>query len=502
MKRNSWHQSRRWLVGAAATWTAFSGAQATPALQPQLATGTNETFPVSLGRFAFQREGVLGTSFELLVGAARADDARVCEQQVLAEVERLRRIFSIYDPASEISRVRAGAPVTSTELEFLFSTYGLWSQRTSGAINVNMSEVIRLWREARDLPPAASALAEAFAQPRAFNVDALGKGYIIDSAVAIARRFAPAGLLNIGGDIRAWGNVDWPVGVANPFAPAENAPLLGRFVLRDGAVATSGGYSRFVNLAGRQYSHILDPRTLQPVSQVSSATMVAADCLTANALSTAANVLGLDEGVRLAKLFGAWEYLLVDSKGRTESTTALAAGSAAAPATPESPKPGTETPVVPVAGPAWPTNYQVNINLNFKAPPDGRARRPYVAVWVENSNKKLVRTISVWGKDFRYLRELSGWWQAADSYSDAFAQSVTRATRAPGKYVLAWDGLDDKKQPVAQGEYKIVMEINREHGRHLTESVTIKCGAEAQSAELRATSESDASIIEYGPKTP
>jgi thiamine biosynthesis lipoprotein ApbE len=505
MKRRNWPQSRRWFTGAAATVTAFSGGQSIQALPSTPPVGSSERFPVSLGQFAFQREGILGTSFELYVGAVRANDARVCEQQVLAEIERLRLIFSTYDSASEISRVRAGAPVASTELNALLSAYELWTQRTDGALHLNMAEVIRLWKEASDLPPAVPALANAFAQPRAYNVDALGKGYIIDRAVEVARRFAPAGLLNIGGDIRVWGGVAWPIGIANPFAPAENAPLLGQFTLREGAVATSGGYSRFINLAGQRYSHILDPRTLQPVNQVSSATIVAPDCLTANALSTAANVLGLGEGVRLAKLFGAWEYLLVDAAGRIEKTTAMAAGVADAPAPPALDKPVTETPsapVAPAAGPAWPTNFQMAINLHFKAPAGGRAKRPYIAVWVEDSNKKLVRTVTIWGSDWKWLKELSGWWKAADSYTDAFTQSVTRATRAPGNYVLAWDGLDDKKQPVPQGEYKIFMEINREHGRHLTESVTIQCGAEAQSVELRATPESDASQIEYGPKAP
>ena len=502
MIRQNWNQSRRWLSGAAATLTVISGGQSSEAAIPPVPSGVSENFPVSLGQFSFQRENVLGTSFELLVGAVRADDARVCEQQVLAEIERLRQILSTYDSSSEISRVRAGESVASPELDSLLSTYALWSQRTSGAINVNMAEVIRLWKEARDLPPAENALAEAFLRPHAYNVDALGKGYIIDRAVEVAKRFAPSGLLNIGGDIRVWGGAAWPIGIADPFAPAENAPLLGRFELRDGAVATSGGYSRFVSIAGRRYSHIIDPRTLQPVKLVSSASIVAADCLTANALSTTANVLGLGEAVNLAKQFGAWEYFLVDANGRIASTAAMSAGVADAPGASPLPKPAAGTPVAPVAAPAWPTNFQVSINLKFKAPTGGFARRPYVAVWVEDANKKLVRTISVWGTDFRYLRELSGWWQAADSYSDAFARTVTRATRAPGNYSLVWDGFDDKKQPVPRGDYTIHMEINREHGRHLNESAAVKCGTELQEAEIRATSETDAGKIAYGPKTP
>ena len=498
MKRRKRLPSQAWLTGATATLVAFSSDQSSHAIQPTLSPCISECLPLSLDRFAFHRDGVLGTSFELLVGAVRIDDARVCEQQVLAEIERLRLILSTYDSGSEIYRVRAGAEVTSPELKKLLSTYELWTQRSGGAINLNMDGVIRLWKEARETVPATEALAQAFAEPRAYNVDALGKGYIIDRAVDVARRFAPSGLLNIGGDIRVWGDAAWQIGVANPFAPAENAPLLGRFSLRNGAVATSGGYSRFVTLAGRAYSHIIDPSTLQPVQNVSSASIVAADCLTANALSTAANVLGLEAGVRLAKLFGAWEYLLVDAQGRIESSiTPTIVIADPPPQQSAGQKPAAETPSARV-GPAWPTNFQVKINLKLKAPTEGRPKRPYVAVWVEDSNKKLVRTVTVWGSNWKWLKELSAWWQKSDSYKDEFTQSITRATRSPGGYVIVWDGLDDNKKPVPQGEYKIFLEINREHGRHATESVTVKCGTEAQTAEFRASPEAEAAKLEYG----
>jgi hypothetical protein len=306
--------------------------------------------------------------------------------------------------------------------------------------------------------------------------------------------------LNIGGDIRVWGGVSWLIGIANPFEPAENAPLLARLVLRDAAVATSGGYSRYVTIAGQRYSHLIDPRTLQPAAQVSSATIVAPDCLTANALSTAASVLGLDQGARLAKLFGALEHVLVDAEGRIERTAALAANGSVSSIPPSVEKPAADQPVAPGAGPAWPTNFQVNVNLILQAPAGGRAKRPYVAIWVEDSNKKLVRTVMVWGNNWQYLRELTSWWQMTAKYEDSFARSITRATRAPGSYTVVWDGLDDKGKSVPQGEYKLCVEINREHGRHLSESVTIKCGKETQAVELRATPESDASRIEYGPK--
>jgi FAD:protein FMN transferase len=517
MKRpkNNYLTSRMWLTGAAATLAAFPGDPSVYAVQPGAPPRAGEYLPVSLNRFSFYREGILGTSFELQVAAARGNDARVCEQQVLAEIERLRLLLSPYDPGSEISRVRAGTAPAGPELAALFAAYGLWGERTGGALDLNLAEVIRLWKEAGATPPAAELLARALAQPRAYNVDALGKGYIIDRAVEVARRFADNGLLNIGGDIRVWGVTDWSIGVANPLAPAENSPPLVGFNLRNGAVATSGDYSRFVTVAGERRSHILDPRTLEPARLLRSATMVAADCLTANALSTAANVLGMVEGVRLAKRFSAWDHLLVDLEGRMEGSLARMAVTADAPAAPsleqKTVSEGTATTVTatapattatPAAGVAWPTNFQVKINVNLKAISGGRARRPYVAVWVMDTNKKLVRTLTVWGSDWRWLRELYSWWQAGDSYTDAFTRSITRATRAPGNYVLVWDGLNDKKQPVPQGEYKVFMELNREHGRHVTESVAITCGAEAQTVEFRATPESEVSKVEFGPKTP
>src|SRR4051812_45505996 len=83
---------------------------------------------------------------------------------------------------------------------------------------------------------------------------------------------APAGLLNIGGDVRAWGGAGWPVAIADPANSAENARPLTTFLLRNSAVATSGGYARFYNVDGRRYSHLIDPRTLAPAEELGSAT--------------------------------------------------------------------------------------------------------------------------------------------------------------------------------------------------------------------------------------
>jgi thiamine biosynthesis lipoprotein ApbE len=487
-------RSQRWLTGAAAGLTALAGSKdmlraATPA---PLHPAAPRRF--SLGEFAFHHDAVLGTSLELIVQTGDSASARDCERHVLAEIERLRRIFSTRDPATEISRVQTGSPVESPELAALLAAYEFWRGRTGGVIDVNMTGVFRLWEQAQAAQrlPDPVSLADAFSVPLAFNVDALGKGFIVDRAVEAARRFALSGLLNIGGDVRAWGNYPWPVGVADPRNPAENAPMLGQFALRNAAVATSGGYARNYTIAGKHHSHIIDPRTLQAMDCLASATVVAADCLTANALSTAACVLGKTDGEKLVRWFSVAGYLLTDAVQPDVRGGLLLTSTAAPEAT-------TTQPVV--QSDAWPKDFQVSINLEIKAQVQGRTKRPYVAVWIEDANEKIVRTVTIWGTKDKYISELSYWWDAAGG-DQAFSiyKSISRATRPAGKYTIAWDGLDDQGNALPKGDYTVCVELNREEGHHGMESAVVSCRDEQKSADLAATAESEASTIEYGPK--
>jgi hypothetical protein len=368
------------------------------------------------------------------------------------------------------------------------------------------------------------------------NVDALGKAAIIDRAVAVARRLAPAGLLNLGGDLRGWGDVTWTIGVADPFQPAENAPVLTTFPLRNAAVATSGDYARPFTVAGRTCSHLLDPRTLQPAAGVRSATVVASDCLTANALAAALSVLGPPGVASLADLGRSLGHLLVDragavSRGGIFATVAAsdatppmattdAGPAAAAPAPVATPPaesgqaPTTAAPSAPAAAqPAapWPKNFQVTVNLVIGAPATaagagggrgGRGgKRPYVVIWVKDAQRKFVRTVCLFGNNPNYQSDLTTWYAAsAPGGDDEFIHSVSRATRAPGTYSVVWDGTDDFGKAVPQGVYTITVEFNREDGRHVSTNTTIACDGAPHAATLTSTVESGVSQVSYGPK--
>lgn len=164
-KRRS--KSHKWLAGAAAGLATISVADPSLAAVGSQASKSELRRQASLDVYAFRHENVLGTSLDLFVGAAKGKDARRCERHVLDEIERLRAILSTYDAESEINRVRVGGAVSSDELSELLWAYELWRGRTGGAIQVNLADVIRLWKNAERTgqPPNTEALCESLRAP-------------------------------------------------------------------------------------------------------------------------------------------------------------------------------------------------------------------------------------------------------------------------------------------------------------------------------------------------
>ncbi len=466
------------------------------------------------GVISFHHEGVLGTSLDIQVATTDAQQAAAVETAVLGEIERLRKILSTYDPASEISRVNAvsGPVVCSQELLDVLAGYNWWNAKSGGAYNGHLADLIRTWRMAEKtgvvpdtvalqpvvamlrlpawkIDPAAKTVTRIMRQP--LNVDSLGKGYILSKAAAVAHAKAPQGfLLNIGGDIFAGGRA-WTVGIADPKHSADNAPPLTQVRLADRAISTSAAYERGFTIAGKRYSHILDPRTGLPASGVASATVVAASNAVANALATSLCVLKPDEGLAFAKTIPGVECLIVAGDGRllrSANFAAMETGTATVPATPTAVKPGS----------AWPIGFQVTLALTLKTPSGGKIKRPYVAVWIEDADGKRVRTVTVWGNKGKYLPDLRAWWKAARE-DPQWAGTVTRATRAAGQHRIAWDGLDDTAAPLPPGTYTVVLEVNREHGTYCLERGTIVCGKAPAQGKIPAASEFEEGALTFGP---
>jgi len=487
--------------------------------------------------FRFHHDNILGTSLDLQVYATGAQEAGIVETAVLDEIERLRKILSTYDPASEISKVNASNdPVTcSQELLDVLGFYDWWNVKSGGAYNGHLGELIRTWKDAEKAGTVPDSLTlQAIVQrltlpgwkldlkaktvtkltPQPLNVDSLGKGYIISKAVVAARAKAPAVqgfIINIGGDIYAYGveapGTPWTISVANPAQSADNAPPLTQVRLTNHAVSTSAAYERGYTIGGKRYSHIFNPHTGLPAEGVSSATVIAANTANSNALATTLCVLKPDEGLALAKQIPDVECLIVAADGRQLRTGHFASLEIA-----QTPPPTTVTPQAPAApgnASKWPGGYKVTIALSLLKPshnnPNGNKKRkdhnPYIAVWVETTDGKRVRTVTVWGNQKKWVPELSEWWKVAKQ-DQAWAATVTRATRVAGQYKIEWDGLDDKGAGLPPGTYTIFLEVNREGGDHKTQSGKITCGAAPSQGTIPASTESDVTQLTYGPGAP
>jgi FAD:protein FMN transferase len=404
----------------------------------------------------FRYESVLGTSMDLMVCSPSSRVAEGACRTVLDEIDRLRSILDTRDPASEISRLEGSNDrrETSRELMEVLRAYEYWERRTGGVLSIR--------------PGGADA-------PR--DLDALGKAYIIDRAAAAALKVWPSIdglLLDIGGDIVTWGRSS-EIAVADPDAWYDNARPIATIDVRNVAVATSGTYARG--------AHLMDSRGGQSRRTPVAATVIASDTVTANALATTLCVTSAHDGLQLVESTPGAEAMRIASGlvQRTSGFALLERPSAA------------QTP----ATANWPAGYQVAITLPLTAPRS--SKRPYVAVWVEDSSGKLVRVLAIWGDKSKYFPDLSMLWDRVHGNVGQF-RSVTRATRPAGKYALVWDGLDNDRKPLPLGSYRITVETNQEHGSYAKQAGTIDLGDSPTSITLPATTNFDAVLVQYGPQ--
>jgi FAD:protein FMN transferase len=132
------------------------------------------------------------------------------------------------------------------------------------------------------------------------DFSAIAKGYAVDRiGVLLAERGIRDVLVDIGGEARAWGQSPrgdaWRMGINIPEEQADLKALFASLPLQDRAMATSGNYRNVYTVGGQTFSHTIHPRTGFPErNTLLSATILADDCMSADALATACMVLGME----------------------------------------------------------------------------------------------------------------------------------------------------------------------------------------------------------------
>lgn len=321
--------------------------EARAAEDPSAAKSSHPADPAAAPRREFSRLR-MGTEFRLVFYTDDEALANRAADAAYARIKDLDAVLSDYDPESEAMTLcresGPGRPVAaSPDLLHCLQAAESVSRATLGAFDATVGPLTRLWRIARRERrlPEQTVLDEARARVGYENVriDAerktvelrrpgmrldfggIGKGYAADAALAVLERHGiRRALVAAGGDI--------VVGDAPPDAPAwrvgiapldrPDGPPSRRLALVRCAVSTSGDVFQHVEIGGRRYSHVVDPRTGLGTTDPSSTTVVAKRGIDADAWASAVSVLGPEKGLAaIEKLDGAAAYVVRrDADGR------------------------------------------------------------------------------------------------------------------------------------------------------------------------------------------
>ena len=250
----------------------------------------------------------MGTAIDVIVDSY-PEIAERFALTVFAEIERLERVFNWFDRDSELRRWSRGETKPGKELAEVLALAELWKRRSRKGFDPAAGSLVALWARAVEegCVPSKTEIAETLGAMNSsvdgHSLNAIAKGWIVDQAVRQGLSEGPVGnlVVNAGGDLLHHGAAPIIAGIEDPRRPFDNVPPLLRVRVDNMALATSGGSRRGWTIDGERYSHIIDPRTGWPQSHVESASVIAQDVATADAMATILTVVEVEEGLALSE---------------------------------------------------------------------------------------------------------------------------------------------------------------------------------------------------------
>jgi len=264
-------------------------------------------------RFEFE-EGHLGTLVRIILYAPSSEVAEKAAKEAFASFQRVNETMNTYDSESELSRLNESRGTTrvSEELFTVLRAAKHYSTLSEGAFDITVAPMVRLWRRStrqRELPSerlieqakelVGNHLWELDERTQSIrllkagmrlDLSGIAKGYAIDRAFEIIQTHGITSLLvDAGGDFRVGAppprTEGWIIAKGNE-----------RVLLKETAMATSGGSVQFVEIEGIRYSHIVDPKTGLGITGLHTVHITAPTAMEADALATAVSVLGKEKG--------------------------------------------------------------------------------------------------------------------------------------------------------------------------------------------------------------
>ncbi len=294
---------------------------------------------VALQRFEFTRTE-MAVPVSIIMYAADDATAAAAASSAFDRIHQLNSILSDYDEESELRRLCNHSSVgnavhVSDDLWHVLRRALDLSAKTDGAFDVTIGPVTRLWRRSRrlkELPPAdalKAALArvdyhavrlhadqhtvELLKSNMLLDLGGIAKGFALEQAYQVVKENGiGCVLIRAGGDMVLGesppGKPGWRIGVGQ--IDPEKPPRIFLW-LSNVEVATSGDRFQFVEIGGKRYSHIIDPKTGLGLTDHCQVTVVVPRGTLADGLASSTCIMGPERGLQmLEKIPGAAAYLI------------------------------------------------------------------------------------------------------------------------------------------------------------------------------------------------
>lgn len=302
-------------------------------------------FSIAQAQQTYKRTFLLmGSRFDITVVALDSAQANSFIQIAVDEISRIEYKISSWNPDSETSLINSNAGIkpvkVSNELINLIERSINLSHLTDGAFDISFASINSIWQFDGSMTslPSPENVKAAIANIDYQNIiidkeantvmlikkgmkigfGAIGKGYAADMAkTMLVKNGVTAGIINASGDLCTWGKQtngnDWTVAITNPLNKNKAFALI---PVVNGAVVTSGNYEKFITIKGKQYAHIIDPRTGYPATDILSVTVFAPKAELADALATSVFVMGTNVGLNRINQINKVECIIIDSDGK------------------------------------------------------------------------------------------------------------------------------------------------------------------------------------------
>lgn len=279
-------------------------------------------------KYNYNQGYIYGTNYHIVYESPNGKDF---QEEITTKLNEYNKIFSTFDSTSVISKVNSNKPADLHPLFLACYNRAMEiSTITDGAFDITAGPMVNAWGfgpedKKRMTPEMVDSLKAITGYQKIrlengriqkenpnmkLDMSAIAKGFTCDLlGEFLTEKGCENYMVEIGGEVVAKGKNEkgrvWTIGISKPDETAFFASndLQAKVHLPDDALATSGNYRNFYVEDGKKYAHTIDPKTGYPVQHsLLSATVLADNCMDADAFATAFMVLGLEKSIETAKL--------------------------------------------------------------------------------------------------------------------------------------------------------------------------------------------------------